>query len=151
MISIFKSDPYHVIKIIVLVFIAIGLIQLIPYGKDRLNPSVISEPNWYSPKTRELFFRTCGDCHSNETNWPWYSNIAPISWLIQYDVAAGRKHFNVSAWGVQKKNKANESIETIEKGEMPPWFYVIPHPEAKLSENETKEFIKGLLATFGRK
>ncbi|GIT97358.1 heme-binding domain-containing protein [Sulfurovum sp. TSL1] len=137
---------YKILGIVILVAIAI---QFIPYGKDHSNPPVVAEPVWDSPKTKELFVRACADCHSHETKWPWYSNIAPISWLNQYDVEEGREHFNVSMWGVQKKNEGNEAKETFEKGEMPPWFYVIAHPDAKLSESETKEFMKGLVATFG--
>jgi hypothetical protein len=53
-------------------------------------------------------------------------------------------------WGAQKENEGDKSAEAIEKGEMPPWFYLLPHPEAKLTETETKQFIKGLVATFGR-
>ncbi len=137
---------YKILGIVILVAIAI---QFIPYGKDHFNPAVVAEPKWDSPKTKELFVRACADCHSNETKWPWYSNFAPISWLNQYDVDEGREHFNVSMWGVQKKNEGNEAKEEFEKGEMPPWFYVIAHPDAKLSESETKEFMKGLVATFG--
>lgn len=67
-------------------FIAIViLIQAVPYGRDHLNPPVRAEPQWDSPRTRELSARACFDCHSNETVWPWYSNIAPISWLIESD------------------------------------------------------------------
>ncbi|UCH79744.1 MAG: heme-binding domain-containing protein [Nitrospiraceae bacterium] len=137
-------------KIIGAIFICIIAIQFVPYGRGHVNPPVIAEPQWDSTKTRELFFRSCGDCHSNETTWPGYSNIAPISWLVQYDVNQGRKEFNVSMWGVQRENEGDESIETIEKGEMPPWFYIISHPEARLSEDDKKVFIKGLLATFGK-
>lgn len=137
---------YKILGIVIIVVIAI---QFIPYGINHSNPAVVAEPMWDSPKTKELFVRTCADCHSNETKWPWYSNIAPISWLTQYDVEEGREHFNVSMWGVQKKNKGDEAKEEFEKGEMPPWFYVLPHPEAKLSASETKELSKGLLATFG--
>ena len=137
-------------KIILFIILLIIAIQFIPYGRDHVNPPVVAEPTWDSPITRETFFRACGDCHSNETKWPGYSNIAPISWLVQYDVNEGRKEFNVSMWGAQKENEGDESAETIEKGEMPPWFYLIPHPEAKLKENEKREFIKGLVATFGR-
>lgn len=133
---------------ILLVIIAI---QFIPYGRDHINPPVVAEPAWDSPKTRELFFRACADCHSNETKWPFYSNIAPISWLVQHDVEEGRKHFNISMWGVQKKNEGDDSVEEVREGDMPPWFYVIPHPEAKFTENEKQEFIKGLLSTFGGK
>ncbi|MEA3228481.1 MAG: heme-binding domain-containing protein [Campylobacterota bacterium] len=124
-------------------------IQFIPYGNDHTNPPVLAEPKWDSPKTKELFNRACADCHSNETKWPWYSNIAPVSWLVQYDTEEGRKHFNVSMWGKQKKNDGDEAKEKFEDGEMPPWFYVLPHPEAKLLESETEELAKGLLATFG--
>ena len=137
---------YKILGVVILFAIAI---QLIPYGKNHSNPSVVAEPMWDSPKTRELFVRACADCHSNETKWPWYSKIAPISWLVQYDVEEGREHFNVSMWGVQKKNKGDESKEEFEEGEMPPWFYILPHPEAKLSKSESKELSKGLLATFG--
>jgi len=63
-----------------IVFIAM---QLVPYGHAHTNPPVTGEPKWDSPQTRELAKRACFDCHSNETDWPWYSNIAPVSWLIQ--------------------------------------------------------------------
>jgi mono/diheme cytochrome c family protein len=124
-------------------------IQLVPYGKEHRNPPVVAEPTWDSPKTRALFFRSCGDCHSNETVWPWYSRIAPVSWLVRHDVNDGREHFNVSAWGFQKKNKADEAAKEVREGEMPPWFYSVPHPEARLSEAEKGELIRGLIATFG--
>jgi len=137
---------YKILGIIAFMIVAI---QFIPYGKDHTNPPVLAEPKWDSPKTKELFNRACADCHSNETKWPWYSNIAPVSWLVQYDTEEGREHFNVSMWGKQKKNDGDEAKEELEDGEMPPWFYVLPHPEAKLSESETEELAKGLLATFG--
>lgn len=137
---------YRILAIVVIVAVAI---QFIPYGKDHSNPPVVAEPQWDSPKTKALFIRACADCHSHETKWPWYSNIAPISWLTQYDVKEGREHFNVSMWGVQKKNDGDEAKEEFEEGEMPPWFYMIAHPEAKLSESEAKVFMKGLVATFG--
>jgi hypothetical protein len=70
----------------------VALIQAVPYGRAHSNPPVVSEPAWDSPRARELAVRACFDCHSNETVWPWYSNIAPVSWLIQSDVAgAGRR------------------------------------------------------------
>ncbi|UPT78282.1 heme-binding domain-containing protein [Sulfurovum sp. XGS-02] len=137
---------YKILGIVILVTIAI---QFVPYGKDHSNPPVVAEPKWDSPKTKEYFVRACADCHSHKTKWPWYSNIAPISWLNQYDVEEGREHFNVSMWGVQKKNEGDEAKEEFQEGEMPPWFYIIAHPDAKLSESETKEFMKGLAATFG--
>jgi len=137
---------YKILGIIVLAGIAI---QFVPYGREHSNPSVVAEPNWDSPRTRELFFKACSNCHSNKTVWPWYSNIAPVSWLTQHDVDEGREHFNVSMWGVQKKNEGDDAVKEVSEGEMPPWFYVIPNPSARLSENEKAEFIIGLRATFG--
>lgn len=125
-----------------------ALIQLVPYGRDHENPPVIAEPAWDSPQTRELFFRACKDCHSHETVWPWYGSIAPASWLLQRDVEEGREHFNVSRWG-QGKQDADEAADMVRKGEMPPWFYLPAHPEARLTDAETQAFIQGLVATFG--
>lgn len=134
---------------IVLVAIALfALIQLVPYGRDHENPPVVAEPAWDGPQTRELFFRACKDCHSHETVWPWYGSIAPASWLLQRDVEEGREHFNVSRWG-QGKQDADEAANMVRKGEMPPWFYLPAHPEARLTDAETQAFIQGLVATFG--
>jgi mono/diheme cytochrome c family protein len=125
------------------------VIQFVPYGRDHTNPPVVAEPQWDSPKTRERFMKACGDCHSNETKWPMYSNIAPFSWLIQYDVVEGRKVFNVSMWGVQEENEGEDAAEEVQEGEMPPWFYLPTHPEAKFTDAKKQEFIRGLVATFG--
>jgi len=124
------------------------LIQLVPYGRDHENPPVVAEPAWDTPKTRELFFRACKDCHSHETTWPWYGSIAPASWLLQRDVEEGRSHFNVSRWG-QGKQDADEAASMVRKGEMPPWFYLPAHPEARLTDSEKQELIRGFVATFG--
>lgn len=125
-------------------------IQFIPYGKDHANPPVVSEPQWDSPRTKELFNRACADCHSNETKYPWYSNIAPVSWLVAHDIDEGRERFNVSMWGAQKKNEGEDAAKEVREGEMPMWFYTIPHPEAKLSSSEKQELISGLEKTFGK-
>ena len=127
------------------------LIQFIPYGKDHVNPPIISEVKWDSPKTKSLFMKACADCHSHETKWPWYSNVAPVSWFIYHDVKEGREHFNVSAWGHQEENEGDEAAETIEEGEMPLNVYLLAHPEARLSADEKKSLILGLKNTFGEK
>ncbi|MEE9904293.1 MAG: heme-binding domain-containing protein [Chlorobium sp.] len=131
--------------------IVFAAIQVIPYGRDHRNPPVTSEPSWDSPGTRELFFRACRDCHSNETDWPWYSNIAPASWLAQIDVNIGREKFNVSEWGRKGKNEGDEAAEEVRRGKMPPWFYLPAHPEAKLDDTEKEDLVRGLVATFGEK
>lgn len=125
------------------------LIQLVPFGRDHKNPPVTGTPQWDSPKTEELFNRACKDCHSNQTAWPWYSNVAPVSWVTGLDVKIGRAKFNVSEWGREGKNKGDEAAEETREGKMPPWFYLPAHPEAKLTPSEKEELVKGLVATFG--
>ena len=138
------------IKTITISVLLLGVaIQVVPYGRDHTNPLVVQEPQWDTPKTRALFMRACADCHSNETKWPWYSNVAPVSWLVQHDVDEGREHFNISNWLHQKKNKGDEAAKEVREGEMPPLVYLPAHPEARLSETEKKELITGLVNTFG--
>jgi hypothetical protein len=124
-------------------------IQLVPYGREHANPPVAREPAWDTPRTRELFFRACKDCHSHETVWPWYSFVAPASWLVQHDVYEARSHFDVSDWGRSEHNHGDDAAEELREGEMPLWQYAILHPEARLSDAERAELIVGLVATFG--
>jgi heme-binding protein len=140
----------------VLRWVGIGLVvvlvalQLVPYGRRHTNPPGRVEPRWDGPATRALAVRACYDCHSNETVWPWYSHVAPISWLAQYDVDEGRRKLNFSEWDRPQK-EAHESAKTVRKREMPPWFYVAIHPDARLTAEETRALISGLEATLGRK
>ena len=135
------------VRIVIAAIIILAAMQVVPYGRDHSNPPILQGPRWDNPATRELFFRTCKNCHSNETQWPWYSNIAPVSWLVQSDVDKGRSRFNISEWG-EAVNKGDEAAELISKGEMPPWFYLPLHPEAQLFESEREQLIRGLTATF---
>ena len=121
------------------------LIQLVPYGRDHANPTGGREITWDSARTEALMRGACMDCHSNETEWPWYSNVAPVSWLVQNDVDEGRRRLNLSTGGAD----FDEMIETIEEGSMPPWQYKPAHPGARLSDREKQELIRGLRATFG--
>ena len=123
-------------------------VQLVPYGWRHTNPPVVAEPPWDSDRTRELFHRTCGDCHSNRTVWPWYSRVAPLSWWIVKDVDEGRSHLNVSEWHREQKD-AREAVEEVREGEMPLPIYLPLHPEARLSPAEKAELLHGLAATFG--
>jgi Haem-binding domain len=126
------------------VFIAI---QFVPYGRDHSNPPVTGEPQWDSAMTRRLAVKTCFSCHSNETEWPWYSNIAPMSWLVQKDVDEGRDELNFSEW--DEDQDGDDSAETVVDGEMPPLRYVLAHPTARLSDEEKRALIAGLERTFG--
>ena len=120
------------------------LIQAVPYGRDHINPPLNAEPAWDNPRTQELTVRACFDCHSNETVWPWYSNIAPLSWLIERDVKEGRRELNFSEWN-KAQEEAGEAANTIRKGSMPPWYY----PWARLSSAERQDLIQGLERTLG--
>lgn len=129
---------------------AVGLlaIQLVPYGRSHTNPPTTKEPAWDSPRTRALFMDACGDCHSNRTSWPWYTNVAPISWLTQRDVVAGRAQFDVSNWDRPQDFNAGDAADAIRGGSMPPWFYTPLHPAARLSSAEKQRLIAGLARTL---
>jgi hypothetical protein len=124
------------------------LIQLVPYGRNHTNPPVLAEPQWDSPQTRELAVRACFDCHSNETKWPFYSHIAPMSWLVQRDVDRGRSRLNFSEW-TRPQRGADDAVEVVREGVMPLKQYLILHPEARLSAAEREALASGLEATIG--
>ena len=136
------------IAAIVLVVLVL-LIQFLPYGHTHTNPPVVKEPNWNSPETRQITQKACFDCHSNETIWPWYSNIAPMSWLVQRDVDVARSRLNFSDWG-RISVEVGEIIEIVSEGEMPPFQYLLMHPGARFSEQEKTRFIDGINATLNR-
>jgi hypothetical protein len=124
--------------IIALVVILIG-IQFIPV--ERANPPIISDIG--APEKISNILRTsCYDCHSNETTWPWYSHIAPVSFLVASDVKEGRKHMNFSEWNkYSPKDQSKfleEIIEEVEEGEMPLTSYTFTHPNAKLDAYRIK-------------
>lgn len=146
----------NILKVVGIIVLGFVLIQLIPYGRNHTNPPVVAEPKWDSPQTRELAKRACMDCHSNETVWPWYSVIAPGSWLIQKDVDEAREIFNLSNWqGISGNNQARERAdakeinEVITRGSMPPNKYLILHPNAALSQSERTQLAAGLLKSLG--
>lgn len=144
-----KRTGLIVVGIIILGVICLGLgIQLLPYGRNHTNPPVVAEPAWDSPQTRELAKRACFDCHSNETAWPWYTNVAPVSWLVYHDVEEGRSKLNFSQWG-QGKQEVKEIVEVVQEGEMPMPMYLPLHPEANLNAADKQALIQGLEKTFG--
>jgi len=113
------------------VFLAI---QVIPVTRDNLpSEDDISAP----PPVESILRRACYDCHSSETRWPWYSRVAPISWLIAHHVALGRDEMNFSEWGTYYPATRRRKLEWIERvlreEKMPLWSYRLMHPEARLS------------------
>jgi hypothetical protein len=130
-----------VIAVIVVGFI---ILQVVP-GFARTNPPVQYKVNWSSPETENLMRTACYDCHTNETVWPWYSQIAPISWLVVHDVNEGREKLNFSDG--TGEIEADELIRQIQDGEMPPKIYLTMHPDANLSATQKAALIDGIRAT----
>jgi hypothetical protein len=124
-----------------------GAIQLIPYGRTHANPPIRQEPAWDSPRTRALAVRACFDCHSNETRWPRYANVAPFSWVVQHDVEMAREVVNFSEWD-RTYDLAPYSSLSVTTGNMPPSKYRLAHPEAALTNQETVDLARGLDATL---
>jgi hypothetical protein len=118
------------------------LIQLVPYGRNHRNPPVQQEMTWNSSEAEAIARRACFDCHSNETVWPFYSNIAPLSWLVQRDVLEGRQVLNFSEVG-RGESETEEIAEVVQEGEMPPLQYILLHPSARLTRVEKATLIQG--------
>jgi hypothetical protein len=129
-----------------LVGLAVAL-QLVPYGRDHENPPIVREPAWDTPATRALVERACFDCHSHATRWPWYSHVAPASWLVQSHVDDGRRHLDFSDWD-RRAESLHELQEVIGTEEMPLPGYVALHAEADLSAAERAALLAGLAATL---
>jgi hypothetical protein len=127
---------------------ALVAIQLVPYGRDHINPPVTGEPAWDSPQTRALAKQACFDCHSNETEWPAYASIAPVSWLVQRDVNEGRAVLNFSEW-TRPQDDAKEAAEEVREGEMPPAAYTLVHAHARLNPADRDRLAQGLANTLG--
>ena len=127
------------------------LIQVVPYGRNHVNPPSGATTAWDKPSTADLAQRACFDCHSNQTTWPWYSSVAPLSWRIQNHVNEGRASLNFSAFDPASEkmtDAAGEAGETVTEGSMPPFDYLLAHPEARLTPQEKQALAAGLNATF---
>ena|SRR5579872_2475727 len=92
--------------------------------------------------------RACANCHSYETQWPWYSHVAPVSWMIRKDVSAGRAFLNLSRWAeygtAGQSQLLSSSVKQINGRTMPPQRYLLLHPAAKLSDQERLALVEGL-------
>lgn len=120
-----------------------GLIQFA--RPERTNPS--SDPAQHikavmpvHPEVAAALNRSCNDCHSNNTVWPWYSNVAPVSWLVANDVNEGREELNFSSWaaydGGKQQKLLGEICKEVRSGEMPNAQYLLIHPKARLTASE---------------
>jgi hypothetical protein len=119
------------------VAIVVAASQLIPIRRD--NPPATG-PLTTSPDVQATLRRACYNCHSHETIWPWYSYVAPVSWLVARDVHEGRRHLDFSTWSEyvpKDKVKKLSGISTfVQEKDMPPWFYLPLHAEARLSADD---------------
>jgi len=136
----------RVLKLVIgVLLVAVVLIQLVPV--ERTNPPVTGEVMAPDP-VMEVLRNSCFDCHSNETFWPWYSRVAPVSWLVAEDVEEGRRHLNFSEWqSLTDEDRADameEIWEKIEDGAMPLPIYLRMHPEAVLTEPQRDVLLRWL-------
>jgi hypothetical protein len=145
--------------VLIIIGVLVGfflVIQLIPV--QRTNPPAVTQVKWDSPTTQVLFERACADCHSNQTVWPWYSKIAPVSWLVAHDVNEGRQRWNISdptgsqntsRFGFEReRGGARDIAEAIQRGQMPMPIYLMMHPTANLTPAEKQALITGLQTTL---
>lgn len=127
------------------VFVAI---QFVPYGWWHENPAVVAEAPWPSEEARRIARQSCYSCHSNETDWPLYSYVAPASWLVRSDVENGREELNFSDWP-EFADEAEDAVEMVRSGEMPKRQYTLIHRDAALTEEEADVLVAALLDMGG--
>jgi Haem-binding domain len=124
-----------IIKLIVALAV-ITLVGMQFFRVDRSNPPVSNDLS-APPEVKAILKRACYDCHSNETRWPWYSGVAPISWLVVRDVTLGRKEMNFSEWdnyyAATRRHKLQWMGRALRRENMPPWPYRLIHPATRLT------------------
>jgi hypothetical protein len=134
-----------IVRAIQVGLVVFGLIQVVPYGWWHENPPVVEDAPWPDAQTAALARDACYDCHSNETEWPPYSYVAPMSWLVRRDVEAGRDELNFSRWD-DDDGEADDAAESLADGTMPPSRYDLLHPAARLSDDEVARLVAALEA-----
>jgi mono/diheme cytochrome c family protein len=129
--------------------VLLALAQAVPYGRAHADPKATRPVSFATAHERQLFARACGDCHSDRTRWPWYSNVAPMSWLVQHDVEDGRQILNLSEWD-RPQPGLDEVTGVIGEGEMPPWQYTLIHGDAKLSSADRRDLAAAFAHLYTR-
>ena len=133
------------IKIAVLCAVVVGGMSLVhPFGNlRRSDRGAILQGAHIDPATLGIIQRSCQNCHSEQTEWPWYSRIAPGSWLLERDVSQARSRFNLSRWTGYTPEQQASILSAIgvaaRTGVMPPSRYTLLHPDARLSSEERQE------------
>ena len=140
------------LKLIFVVFVVVFLLLQLA-NPAHTNPPVVSDlmtAHPPPPPVAALLHAACYDCHSHETKWPWYSRIAPVSWLVASDVNEGREHLNLSDWpqdAGRAAKKMERMSEAVEDKDMPPGKYTAIHPEARFTADQRKQLTQWLDAT----
>ena len=133
--------------------LVVALIGAQAIRPERTNPPVESDVA-APPVIAPLLRRACYDCHSHETVWPWYSLVAPVSWLLAHDVREGREDLDFSTWAaygpVKKAKKLRETADEVTQGEMPPRLYRVAHREARLTAAERQVLAAWCAAEIAR-
>ncbi len=129
------------LRVVIAAVVILALIQLI--RPARTNPQLSPELALRAPpQVAEILERSCYDCHSNQTRWPWYSNVAPFSWLLAYDVNEGRADVNYSEWAGYPPDRQlkllKETCKEMEEREMPPAYYLPTHKHARLTPTDVE-------------
>lgn len=139
------------------IFLVVVLVVLQFFRVDKANPEVVIQNDFIKytnadEKTAQLLYSACYDCHSNTTKYPWYANIAPVSWWLKDHVDEAREHLNFSYWTLysekKKLHKLHECYEELEEEEMPLESYTWMHSKAKLTKEE-REHLEGWFKSFG--
>ncbi|MGH9227126.1 MAG: heme-binding domain-containing protein [Acidimicrobiales bacterium] len=127
-----------------------GAIQLVPYGWRHSNPAITQDAPWPDAEAERIARSSCYACHSNETDWPLYSYVAPMSWLVRRDVESGRDKLNFSEWE-REDGDADKAIETILEGSKAPDRYTMIHRDARLTDAEADRLVAALEALEGQR
>ena len=139
-----RTEP-KIVKFIVIGLVVFAGIQFI--RPARTNPAMdesqaIEAHTQTPPQAKDILDRSCRDCHSHKTDWPWYSNVAPVSWFVANHVDEGRKHLNLSEWAKLARDRQDKQLQQmcdkVEEGAMPLSSYLPMHPKAKLSGQDKK-------------
>ena len=120
-------------------------IQFVPYGWHHSNPPVVQDAPWPNAESESIARESCYSCHSNETDWPFYSYVAPMSWLVRRDVERGRDELNFSRWD-RDSGEADDAADAVRNGEMPLSQYTLIHRGAELTDDEVTVLIAALEA-----
>lgn len=141
-----KKVVLYVLLSLVVVFVILQFVGPTRPEVRTDNPKDLMAMASIDSKVADLLKSACYDCHSMETNYPWYANVAPVSWRLFDHIEEGREELNFSEWGtlgkVKKIRKLKDVAEEVEEGKMPLDDYVTWHPEAKLSEDQKNMLVE---------